>query len=180
VIVFDTTLLIILCEERTLAITDRNGKAVSRYRDRVQYLVKSLSDNNSIICIPTPVLAEFMVKAGAAGPELLKRFNDSSRFKLSPFDVRAAIEAAELIRKLKAEEPSLPVETWAKAKFDVQIVSIAKAEGVAVIYAEDPHLDAHGRRVGISVRRICDLPLPPQEEDDDGPNLFATLEESDT
>lgn len=163
-IVFDTTYLILLLREdiSSIVITDREKKPVTKVRERIQYLVKKLSDSGSLICIPTPVLAEIMVRAGMAGPEFLKRLSNSSKFKLCPFDVKAAIEAAELIRKVKAEQPSQPIDTWAKIKFDIQIVAIAKGEDSPVIYSEDGKLENHATRVGISVRRICDLEVPPE------------------
>lgn len=164
-IVFDTTYLIVLLYKdiSSLVITDRAKKPVTKVRERVEYLVKKLSDSGSLICIPTPVLAEIMVRARTAAPEYLRRLGNSSKFKLSPFDVKAAIEAAELIRKVKAEQRAQPIETWAKIKFDIQIVAIAKGEDSPVIYAEDGGIENHATRVGISVRRICDLEVPPED-----------------
>jgi hypothetical protein len=167
VIVFDTTYLIVLLQQdiSTLNIRDRENKPVSKVRERVQHLVKKLSDSNALICIPTPVLAEIMVRAGRAGPEYLKRFSNSSKFKLSPFDVKAAIEAGDLIRRVKAEQPAQSIETWAKIKFDIQIVAIAKGEESPVIYAEDRGIENHAKRLAIDVRRICDLESPPESDE---------------
>ena len=173
-IVFDTTYLIVLLQEdiSSVVITDRDGKPVTKIRERVQYLVKKLSDSNSLICIPTPVLAEIMVRAGKAAPEYLRLLGNSSKFKLSPFDVKAAIEAAELIQKVKDEQKGQSIEKWAKVKFDIQIVAIAKGEEAPVIYAEDAHIENHAKRVGINVRRICDLEIPPAGADDAQEKLF--------
>ena len=79
-----------------------------------------------------------------------------------PFSPRAAIEASELIEKLKTGKQ--PRTTWAKVKFDIQIVSIGKAESVTAIYSDDRDIETLGSRVGIPVFRICDLPLPPTIE----------------
>jgi predicted nucleic acid-binding protein len=179
VIVFDTTFLVVLLQEKFPPVKDREDKIVPRARERVKYLVEKISADNSIICIPTPVLAEIMVRAGKAGPEYLNLLNDSSKFRLTAFDVRAAIEAGELIRKIKDEQKGQKLETWAKIKFDIQIVSIAKAEKAAVIYADDAKIESYGQRVGISVRRICDLELPPQEQEEDNyqPKLFVAPEQ---
>ena len=57
-----------------------------------------------------------------------------------------------------------PWATWAKVKFDIQIVAIAKAESVTVIYADDKDIERYAQRVKIPVLRICDLPLPPEPE----------------
>ncbi len=74
---------------------------------------------------------------------------------------------------VKDEQKEQPIDTWAKIKFDIQIVSIAKAEGVSVIYSEDPHIEALAKRVGVDVRRICDLALPEDRAEED--NLFSKL-----
>jgi hypothetical protein len=175
VIVFDTTYLVVLLQEKFPPVKDRNDKPVSKARERINYLVEQLSANNSIIIVPTPALAEIMVRAGKAGPEYLGKLSNSSKFRLSPFDVKAAIEASEIIRKVKEENKGQPIEHWAKIKFDIQIVAIAKAEAASVIYADDAGIENHGRRAGITVRRICDLQLPPEPEEE--ANLFTDLED---
>ena len=175
-IVFDTTYLVVMLQEKFPPVKDRDNKIVPEARERINYLVKQLSANNSIILIPTPVLAEIMVRAGNAGPEYLEKLSNSSKFRMMSFDVRAAIEAAELIRKIKQEQRGQSIETWAKVNFDIQIVSIAKAEEASVIYSDDPGVENHGKRVGITVRRICDLQLPPEPENQTQ-SLFRDLEE---
>jgi predicted nucleic acid-binding protein len=163
-IVFDTSFLVVLLQEKAPPVKDREDKPVPKARERLQHFVQFLSQTNSIICIPTPALAEIMVRAGNAGPEYLKRFRDSSKFRITAFDVRAAIDAADLIRAIKDDHKAQKLDTWAKVKFDIQIVAIAKAEGCGAIYSEDPHIENLGKRVNIPVRRICDLDLPPQEQ----------------
>ena len=162
--VFDTTILVPLLQEKAPPVVDRQKKPVDKARERVQHLVHVLSEGNALISIPTPVLAEIMVRAGNAGPQYLKLLGDAAKFKLSTFDLRAAIEASELIRKIKDDQPHQDIGTWAKAKFDIQIVAIAKAEGCGVIDSEDPHIENHAKRLSIEVRRICDLPLPAKQE----------------
>ena len=71
-IVFDTTYLVVLLREKFPPVKDREDKPVFKARERIQYLVQQISENNSIICVPTPVLAEIMVRAGKAGPEYLR------------------------------------------------------------------------------------------------------------
>ena len=74
-IVFDTSFLVVLLQEKAAPVMDRQNKPVAKARERIQYLVQQLSNSNSLICIPTPALAEIMVRAGNAGPEYLKRLN---------------------------------------------------------------------------------------------------------
>jgi len=56
-----------------------------------------------------------------------------------------------------------PHETWAKVKFDRQIVAIAKANGIQVIYTDDMALSAVAQANGMTPHHTCELPLPPQK-----------------
>jgi len=53
-------------------------------------------------------------------------------------------------------------ETWAKVKFDRQIVAIAKIEGARVIYSDDNGLKNVASENGITVIRISEMALPPE------------------
>jgi hypothetical protein len=103
-----------------------------------------------------------LVRAGKGRAKLVSILSDTWRFQILPFDSRAAIEASELIAQIKTSKE--PWATWAKVKFDIQIVSIAKAESVAAIYADDEDIERYAKRLKIPVIRICDLPLPPEPE----------------
>ena len=92
----------------------------------------------------------------------MKILSDSMRFQIVPFDSRAAIETAELIAAVKSAKDKW--DTWAKVKFDIQIVAIAKAEGVSVIFSDDQDIENYAKRFNIRVIRICDLPLPAPKE----------------
>ena len=52
------------------------------------------------------------------------------------------------------------IKTWAKAKFDWQIVAIAKVVGATVIYSDDGDIKRIGQRFGIKTIKTDDLPLP--------------------
>jgi hypothetical protein len=54
-------------------------------------------------------------------------------------------------------------ETWAKIKFDRQIVAIAKVHNATKIYTDDRGLRAIAERASIAVAGIGDLPLPSSE-----------------
>jgi hypothetical protein len=142
---------------------DRLRKPVTQFRERISALIEELSATNDIIGIPTPALAETLVRSGPNRAQYMKILGDSWKFQLIPFDSRAAIEAAELVAAVKTSKEKW--DTWAKVKFDIQIVAMAKAEGVSVIYSDDQDLDNYAKRFNIRVIRICDLPLPPSQED---------------
>jgi hypothetical protein len=117
---------------------------------------------NDVIGVPTPAMAEVLVRAGSGRAKYVKVLSDTWKFQLLPFDSRAAIEASELIAKVKSNKEHW--DTWAKVKFDIQIVSIAKAEGCNIIYSDDIDIEKYASRLKIKVVRICDLPLPPPPE----------------
>jgi hypothetical protein len=54
-----------------------------------------------------------------------------------------------------------PDATWAKVKFDRQVVAIARVVGATAIYSQDPQVKLHAQEIGISVLSLDDLPDPP-------------------
>jgi hypothetical protein len=138
---------------------DRQGKAVTLFRERISALIEELSAANDIIGIPAPALAETLVRSGPNRAQYMKILGDSWKFQLVPFGSRAAIETADLIAIVKKNKDQW--DTWAKVKFDIQIVAIAKAESVSVIYSDDQDIEKFAKRLNIHVVRICDLPSPP-------------------
>lgn len=165
-IIFDATYLVVMFHPNPVPAKDREDKPVSQFKERVAALASKLDVSNEVIGIPTPAMAEVPVRAGNANARAgyVTILSDTWKFQILPFDSRAAIEAAELIGKIKAEHKSQPWETWAKVKFDVQISAIAKAESATIIYSDDKDIENHGKRLQIPVVRICDLPLPPPPE----------------
>jgi hypothetical protein len=138
---------------------DRQGKVVTRFKDRIEYLTAELNASSDIIGIPTPAMTEVLVRAGNNRTQYMAILGDSWKFQILPFDSRAAIEAAELVAAIKSKKEKW--DTWAKVKFDIQIVAMAKAEGADVIFSDDQDIENYAKRFNIRVVRICDLPLPP-------------------
>ena len=161
-IIFDSTFLVVLLHRNPPAAMDRENKPVSQFKERVIELAANLDRSNSPIGVPTPAMAEILVRAGKGRSQYITILQDTWRFQILPFDSRAAIEAADLIEKIKSSSDKW--ETWAKVKFDIQIVSIAKAESATLIYSDDKDVENFAKRVNIRVLRICDLPLPTPEE----------------
>ena len=88
-------------------------------------------------------------------------------FRVAPFGDRAAVEFAEMQRQLlSARERRRPadVETRAKAKFDQQIVAIARVEGAKTIYSDDDGLRRYAERFGLVVEGVADLRMPPARD----------------
>ena len=109
---------------------------VEHARERIDHLVKELEQSRIKIIIPTPALSEILVRAGTAGLAYLDRLNTSAAFRIVSFDQRAAVEVAAMTRDAMAtgNKRGGAQGTWAKVKFDRQIVAIAKVEGANIIY----------------------------------------------
>src|SRR5260370_41536857 len=92
----DTTMLLLVLDAKLPAPTGKDGNPVAdRVNDRIKYLIADLQRQHEKIIIPTPVLAEVLVRAGPiAGTEYLNRLSNSAAFKIEPFDVRCAVEVA--------------------------------------------------------------------------------------
>lgn len=89
--------------------------------------------------------------------------NSSAHFKIVPFDTRAAIELAQITRVAidSGDKKAGSSSSWAKVKFDRQIVAIARTEGAQTIYSDDEDIVRCARKLGIEVIGICELSLPP-------------------
>ena len=155
-VVFDANFLILAFDKNAAS-----KESWPRLQERIDMLLSDLGKARNKILIPTPALSEFLTKAD---PGILQIIHISAGFKIAPFDERAAIEAAimtkDAIRRSNKKDPVVAA-TWAKVKFDRQIVAIAKVEGVDPICSTDPDIERHARRVGIECLGIPDLPIPP-------------------
>ncbi len=138
-VLFDATVLSLLLHPGAKPPQDSKGDPIERAPERVDHLVRTLEEKRTKIIVPTPALSELLVLAGPDGAKYLAEINKRSCFKVSDFDQRAAVEAAIQIRNAMKEGDKRAgiVATWAKVKFDRQIVAIARVEGVETIYSDD-------------------------------------------
>ena len=161
-IAFDTsTILLALDPKCRPPIDPATGKPLTHCRDRVDNLIKTISNAKLRILIPTPVLSEFLVKAGPNKAQYVEELAKSPVFRIEPFDSRAAIELAEMTSQgLKPGKKLTSVESKAKLKFDRQIVAIAKVNQVTAIYTDDKKLAAVAKSWGIPAVLTWELELP--------------------
>ncbi|MEK6244034.1 MAG: hypothetical protein AABM33_05980 [Pseudomonadota bacterium] len=164
-VVFDTSTILFTIDPNTRPPLDPKTNApLTNCRDRIEYLIKTLNQAKEVILIPTPVLSEFLVKAGPNRHEFADKFLAARNFISAPFDQRAAIELAflndpDLNAKKKLDDKT----TKAKLKFDRQIVSIAKTNGATCIYTDDDPLATCARNNSIKAVMTWELPEPPKD-----------------
>ena len=79
--------------------------------------------------------------------------------------MRAAIEVAAMTRNAidsgKGKKGG-SAATWAKIKYDRQIVAIAKVSNADTIYSDDGDIAGIAAATNIKVIGLADLPLPPE------------------
>lgn len=156
-VVFDATFLIPLLDAQIQADVDADA--------RLEHLVQSLDKTRYTILIPTPALSEVLIGAGDAAPQYLEILNRSRCFRILPFDQRAAVEAAAAHREAmdSGDKREGSEASWAKVKFDRQIVAIAKVAAARVIYSDDDDIARFAERDGLEVVTRAQLPQPPPE-----------------
>lgn len=169
----DATALTLLVNPGAEPPTDPNtGKPTQQARERIELFVSEVDSARGTIIVPTPALAEVLVRAGDAGPQVLDRMNRSARFKIAEFDVRAAVEVAAMTRQAIRDGDKKGGEgtPWQKVKYDRQIIAIARVNNASAIYSDDRNIATFGTQAGLKVVRTWELPLPETKED-----LFTTF-----
>ncbi|MGO9483411.1 MAG: type II toxin-antitoxin system VapC family toxin [Rhodomicrobium sp.] len=157
-VVFDASFLIPLFDPKA-------NEPEPGARRKLNYLFAELEKAKERIVIPTPALSEYLVKAGEAGPKYLAVMSKSPSFRVADFDIRAAVEAAAMIKEAigSGDKRSGLKTDWQVIKYDRQIVAIARVEGVSRIYSNDPDFKKLVGPNGPQVLAFADLPSPPEE-----------------
>ncbi len=165
-VVLDATFLMLLFNPNAAVPGDKKGVPVSDATRRIDLLISELSKSRTPILIPTPALSEALVRAGDKTVEFLALIEKYAVFEIVPFDQMAAIEVAMIAREELGKKRPDAATTYAKIKYDRQIVAIAKVRQASIIYSDDDGVATLGARLNISVKKLSDLPLPEQ------PDLF--------
>ena len=156
-------LTLVLNERANPPIDPGTKKPIERAKERVDFLIETLAKAKTKIIIPTPVLSEVLVESGPGGLRYIEILQKALVFGIEAFDVRAAIELAEITRKAlqSGDKREGSAEPYQKIKLDRQIVAICKVQGVRTLYTSDRNLEVFAMRAGLSVIRVDNLPLPP-------------------
>lgn len=165
-VIFDATILLMLLDPSLPApIDESTGNPVTGSERRIRHLVSSLHNDRTKIVIPTPVLAEVLTRAERAGADYFTKLSRSAVFKIEPFGVRAAVELARMNAaaiRLGDKRGGL-LASWAKVKFDRQIVAVAKVTSIETLYSDDKNLRKLAESHDIQVIGTDELPLPPED-----------------
>lgn len=176
-VVFDATMLLLFLRPNSGQPRNSSGAPIAQVQQRIAHLLQRLERTRTRIVIPTPALSEVLVRAGPAAPQIVETLNRSAVFKLVPFDSLAAIEAAIMTRAAidAGDKRAGSDATWAKVKFDRQIVAIAKVVRATTIYSDDADVRTMGAAQDMTVIGLAELPLPPEN-----PQIELQLEQPST
>jgi len=162
-VVIDATTLMLFFRPDVCIPAGPDGVPIDFAKERVENLIKDLEKSRDKLVVPTPVLSEILVRAGAdVSQQIIERLNRYSVFTIEPFGARAAIEVAAMSRAAidggnKRGDSKSP---WAKVKFDRQVVAIAKVVGASMIYSDDEDVRKIAAKIDIPVSGLVDLPIP--------------------
>jgi predicted nucleic acid-binding protein len=165
-VVIDATNLLLMFRPGTPVPPGPDGVEIEKPKERIEYLVHRLDKAKTKIIIPTPALSEALVRAGpAASQQIVEHLQRYNVFRIEAFDTRAAIEVAAMTRKAldSGRKRGASAATWAKVKYDRQIVAIAKVCGAPTIFSDDRDVHTLAKTVKIEVLGLADLPLPPEK-----------------
>ena len=85
-IIFDSSYLVVLLHPNPAPAKDRENRPVLQFRERVAYLTATMDVSNDTIGVPTPAMAEVLVRSGAARAKYVSVLSDTWKFQILPFD----------------------------------------------------------------------------------------------
>lgn len=165
-VVFDATMLLLLVAPDVAVPRDTSGDPISYSRERMYGLIAELSERKTKIIIPTPALSEVFVRTDQnTAIAYVQKLKKSRHFRVEPFCERAALEVALISRDARAsgDKKDGRDATWAKIKYDRQIVGIAAAHNAGTLYTDDAGLKATASRRGLRAIGLADLPIPEEK-----------------
>lgn len=151
-----------MLDARTLvrwSSTDADDKL---HRARLEHLLESAAAAKGRIVIPTPVIAEFLVRTNEVTAAWLTALERKAAIRVASFDRRAAVECALLDAAAlnKGDKRGGRKDPWQRIKVDRQIVGIARACQADVLITDDAGMSVTARAANITVSGLEDLPIP--------------------
>lgn len=139
-----------------------SGRLSSDDQIRMNGLVSELSRKKETIGIPAQVWAEFLETASQEEAEESVKLFKSNAFSLLAYDMRCAIETAEVARQGQTVRKSTkgPKRDRQAVKVDWQIIAIAKVNQARLLLSNDGPMAAEAIRQGLNCMKISELPIP--------------------
>jgi hypothetical protein len=134
----------------------------SLIKARLDRLFEEISDVGGTLIVPTPSLAEFLVRTDEATSDFLVALERRRAFRIAPFDRRAAFECSLLDKAAlgQGDKKGGRKDSWQKVKVDRQIVAIARAQNAGLIVSDDTGLCGTARIAGLTAVTVGELELP--------------------
>jgi hypothetical protein len=161
-VAIDATILLLIVNPNAGKPRDSSGKIIPHVPERIDYLIEEFDRSDTTILVPTPALSEVLVRTAPAETQrILDELQRSKVFRIEAFDTRAAVEVSRMTRDALPAKKRSVQDTWAKVKYDMQIVAIAKVNSASAIYSDDEDLRKIAQRADIECVGLADMPLPP-------------------
>ncbi|WP_447789444.1 type II toxin-antitoxin system VapC family toxin [Pseudomonas farris] len=129
---------------------------------RVKGMVSELARKREPIGVPAQVWAEFLEAATADDAAQSIALFKTNAFKLLTYDMRAAIETAEVARRGHAARKGSQNKDRGRqaVKVDWQIIAVAIVNNARLILTNDQPMLSECRRHKVQCMAISDLPIP--------------------
>lgn len=160
--------LIFRQEPGKLPLDPETKEEIRRPKEKIDFLIETLSREQQKILIPTPVLSELLCLLKDDAPGVLSKLTDTYGFEIAPFDTKAAVEAAMAMNAARTQgsKKGGSAKTWHEIKFDRQIVAIAKSRQVDTVYSNDKDIRKYCDTDSIRVISVWELPDPPPRQEE--------------
>ncbi|MGF6208255.1 type II toxin-antitoxin system VapC family toxin [Pseudomonas frederiksbergensis] len=139
------------------------GKRLNQDDDlRIKGLLAELRRKRESIGIPAQVWAEFIDQVSQREIDATQNIFKTTAFKFLNYDLRAALETAEVSKAGRSARKSDKGEKRPRqaVKVDWQIIATAKAHGARLLITNDIDMTAEAARSGLQCKAIKDLPIP--------------------
>lgn len=166
IIGFDANIWIARFDPNIRTPTDPStGARIEYAQKRIKALIYEAAKEKHTILIPTPVLSEVLSYADERRFELIEDISKSAHFQEASFDMKAAIELAEMNLEAAASNKNYRSEDpYQKTKLDRQIVAICKVNNCETLYTTDKSLRNFAVRAGLTVKHLSHIPFPEGEK----------------
>jgi hypothetical protein len=164
IVLFDANFLLMLFDEKARAPKRAGKPVIKNASERIELLVQDLSKKRTKIIVPTPALAEFLLMASDSYDRYLAEIKKRTVFEVFGFDDPACIELVDMSLALGKPKKNKPEDTWAKLKYDRQIIAIGKVNRAQQVYTTDDGVRNLAIQAGMKPIDLEDLPEPPPRQ----------------